>query len=135
MPLRKFDPETLYPAHGLYHNAVEVPAGMSLFYSSGIIGANSSGQIVPDVEGQIMQAWRNVKAFLEGIHAGPQDLVRLKMHLTDRGNLALSKAARIEALGDHMNAAVTGVIVELFDPALFIEIDVVAARASEGPAG
>ncbi len=25
----KFDPDTLYPAHGLYYNAVEVPAGMA----------------------------------------------------------------------------------------------------------
>lgn len=130
MPLNKFDPGTLYPTHGLYHNAVEVPSGMSLVFSSGIIGADAKGQIVPDADGQILQAWQNVRAFLDGVGAGPKDLVRLKMHLTDRDHLARSKAARIAALGKHMNAAVTGVIVDLFDPALFIEIDVIAARPS-----
>ncbi|MEM7076573.1 MAG: RidA family protein [Pseudomonadota bacterium] len=127
MPLRKFDPVSLYPAHGLYFNAVEVPAGLTVVYSSGIIGAEADGRVIPEAEGQIRQAWRNVRTFLEDIGAEPRDLVRLKMHLTDRDNLALSKAARIEALGEHMNAAVTGVIVELFDPGLFVEIDVIAA--------
>lgn len=131
MPLHKFDPETLYAAHGLYHNAVEVPEGMSFFFSSGIIGADAGGHIVKDAPRQIQQAWLNVRAFLDGIGAAPEDLVRLKMHLTDRKHLELSKSARIEALGAHMNAAVTGLIVELFDPDLFIEIDVVAARPTE----
>ena len=78
MPLHKFDPQTLYPVHGLYHNAVEVPSGTSLVFSSGIIGADAQGQIVADAEGQIGQVWRNVRAFLAGIDARPEDLVRLK---------------------------------------------------------
>lgn len=132
--LKKYDPKTLYAAHGLYHNAVEVPAGMSLVFSSGIIGADATGRIIPDAPEQIYQAWRNVRAFLEGINAAPDHLVRITMHLTDRDHLDLSKSARIEALGEQMNAAVTGLITGLFDPALHIEIDVVAARPDESAA-
>lgn len=104
MPLHKFAPETFYPAYGLYHNAVGVLAGTSLVFSSSIIGADT---------------------------AAPEDLVPLMVHLTNRGNLGLSKTACIEALGPHMKSAVPGVIADLFDPALFIEIDVVAARTAE----
>lgn len=128
---RKFDPETLYAAHGKYHNAVEVGPGERMVFSSGIIGCLPDGSLPPTAEAQMAQAWKNVGAFLEGCGMGPANLVRLKMHLTSADMIAVSKAARIAALGEHMNAAVTGVIVELFDPDLVIEIDVVAA----GPAG
>ncbi|WP_286907581.1 RidA family protein [Roseovarius sp.] len=129
MTLKKYNPETLYSAHGQYYNAIEVPPGTTLIYSSGIIGCDTSGEVIKDAPGQIRQAWLNVKAFLDGTGCLPQDLVRLKMHLTNRANLELSKAARIDALGSHMNAAVTGIVMGLFDPELFIEIDVIAARS------
>jgi enamine deaminase RidA (YjgF/YER057c/UK114 family) len=124
---RKFDPQTLYAPIGQYHNAVEVRPKERLIFSSGIIGCTPDGILIPDPEGQIEQAWANVKAFLDGCGFGPENLVRLKMHLTDRDHLPISRAARVKTLGEPMHAAVTGVIVGLFDPDLYIEIDVVAA--------
>ena len=74
----------------------------------------------------------NVAGFLEGAGMTTDNLVRLKMHLTDPDLLPLSRDARIRALGEHMHCAVTGVIVSLFDPALVIEIDVIAAAEAPG---
>lgn len=125
--VRKFDPETIYAPIGQYHNAVEVGPGERLVFSSGIIGMTKDGVLPSEPAHQIDQAWQNVAAFLEGSGLSPANLVRLKMHLVDRDLLALSREARIRHLGEHMNAAVTGVIAGLFDPALLIEIDVVAA--------
>lgn len=124
---RKFDPSTLYAPIGLYHNAVEVGPGERLVFSSGIIGCDPDGTVPADPKAQIDRAWMNVRQFLEGCGFGPENLVRLTMHLTDRAHIPLSRDARIRALGDHMQAAVTGLVVELFDPDLVIEIDVVAA--------
>lgn len=125
--LRKFDPDTLYAPQGRFHNAVEVPAGCRLVYSSGLIGLDRGGTLVSGVEPQIRQAWANVAAFLEGCGMTPENLVRMTMHLTDPEHIAISKAARIATLGESMHCAVTGMIVGLFDPDLFIEIDVMAA--------
>lgn len=127
MSLRKFDPETLYAAHGNYFNAVEVSAGTRLVYSSGIIGATMDGSVIRDPKEQIAQAWRNVAAWLEGCGMTTDHLVRLKMHYARADYVPLSKAARVAALGEHMNCAVSGVIVGLLDPDLVLEIDVIAA--------
>ncbi len=125
--LKKYDPPGLYAAHGLYHNAVAVPEGRALVFSSGLIGADDTGAVIADPQAQIARAWRNVAAFLQGIGARTEDLVRLQVHLSDRGYVDDSKAARIDALGAHLNSAVTGAIVSLFDPDLVIEIDVIVA--------
>ena len=125
--MRKFNPDTMYHPAGQYFNAVEVEANNRLIYSSGIVGAMDDGSIVKDPEQQIDQAWRNVAAFLKGCNLTTGNLVRMKMHITKQDYIVISKHARIRHLGEHMNCAVTGVIVELFDPDLFIEIDVLAA--------
>jgi len=124
---RKFDPETLYAAQGLYHNAVEVQPGERIVYSSGIVGCRPDGSLPDSPEAHIQETWRNVARFLDGVGMTADNLVRLKMHLTDQALVPVSRAARIDALGEHMNAAVMGVVCELFYPEYVIEIEVVAA--------
>lgn len=126
-PLRKFNPATLYEPQGNYFNAVEVPERCKMVFSSGIVGIGQDGHLVHGVKAQIQQAWANVASFLEGCLLKPDNLVHMTMYLTDPNHVAISKAARVAALGEPMHCAVTGVIVGLFDPDLFIEIDVVAA--------
>lgn len=128
----KFNPAGLYEPQLLYFNAVRVSAEQETIYSSGIVGFEEDGNLPKDQALQIEQAWKNVAAFLTGCGLSANDLVRLKIHLTDRGLIPISREARIRNLGEHMNAAVTGVIVELFDPDLCIEIDIVAARSGTG---
>jgi len=125
---KKYSPNTLYQPHGQYHQAVEVGPNESLIYSSGLIGCRADGSVIEDPTQQINQAWKNVAAFLEGCALTVDNLVRLKMHLADADLIPVSREARIRALGEPMCAAVTGVIVQLFDPALVIEIDVIASR-------
>ena len=125
--IRKFNPDTIYPPIGQYHNAVEVGPGERLVFSSGIIGMTLDGTLPDDAAEQIDLAWKNVAGFLDGVGMTTDNLVRLKMHLVDRDLLPLSRDARIRHLGEHMHCAVTGVIVDLFDPALVIEIDVCAS--------
>lgn len=125
--MRKFSPATIYPPVGRYYNAVEVGPGERIVFSAGIIGMDISGTLPADPAQQIGQAWENVAAFLRGAGMGPANLVRLTMHLTDRALIPVSREARIRVLGEDMHCAVTGLIVQLFDPDLVIEIDVCAA--------
>lgn len=124
----KFNPDGLYKPHGLYYNAVESLPGEALVFSSGIIGCRLDGSLVKDPEEQMVQAWENVAAFLKGCDMTVDNLVRLTMHIPNRDHVPLSKGARIKVLGEHMHCAVTGMVTDLFDPDLVIEIDVVAAR-------
>ena len=125
--MRKFNPKTMYEPAGQYYGAVEVEAGERLIYSSGIVGAKDDGEIIKEPEQQIDQAWKNVAAFLEGCDLTTDNLVRMKTHITKSEYIEISKRARIKHLGEHMNCAVTGIIVELFDSDLCLEIDVIAA--------
>ena len=126
--VKKYDPPGLYPSAGKYYNAVETEPGEALVFSSGIVGSEMDGTIPRDVSRQIDLAWSNVRRFLDGCKLTTDNLVHLKMHLTDIRHLGPSKEARIRHLGEHMNCSVIGVIVGLFDPDLVIEIEVVAAR-------
>lgn len=128
----KFSPGGLYKPHGLYHNAVEVRLDESLIFSSGIIGCRLDGSLVENPDEQMLHAWTNVAAFLNGCNLTTDNLVRLTMHIPNREHVTLSKNARIKVLGENMHCAVTGLIVDLFDPDLVIEIDVIAARKSTG---
>lgn len=125
--MKKFNPEGMYKPAGQYFGAVEVNSNDRLIYSSGIIGAWEDGSIVPGPQDQIDQAWRNVLAFINGCGLTTDNLVRMQMHITKHEFIEIRKRARIKHLGDHMNCAVTGLVVELFDPDLYIEIDVIAA--------
>lgn len=118
--VKKYDPLGLYPLAGRYFNAVETEPGETLIFSSGIVGSEMDGTIPEDVSRQIDLAWSNVRRFLEGCELTTENLVHLKMHLTDIRHLSPSKEARIRHLGEHMNFSVTGVIVGLFDPNLVI---------------
>jgi enamine deaminase RidA (YjgF/YER057c/UK114 family) len=124
----KFNPDTIYPPLGKYFNAVEVSPGERLVFSAGIIGMTPSGELPEDPKKQIGQAWQNVAAFLKGAGMTRANLVKLTMLLTRREHIEISRDARIKALGQPQDCAVTELIVQVFDPALYIEIDVYAAR-------
>lgn len=126
--VRKFDPDTIYRPFGRYYNAVEVEPGEALVISAGIVGARADGSMPCEPAEQIALAWQNVAAWLRGCGLTRDDLVKLTMYLTDHEHVVVSKAARIAALGEPQDCAVTGLIVGLFEPEIYIEIDAYAVK-------
>ena len=83
--------------------------------------------IVPDVEGQVRQAFHNVERALQQAGCGLHDVVRVHYYLTDRADF--EKVAPI--FGEFFretHPAATAIICDLVAPEMKIEIEVTARR-------
>jgi len=124
--VKKYNPDTIFDPPGNWVNAVELEAGERLLVTAGIVGITRDGELVADPVAQIKQAWKNVAGLLEGAGMTPDNLVKLTIYFTSAEHIDASRAARASALGD-ARYGMTGIIVQLVDPSMVIEIDVYAA--------
>jgi enamine deaminase RidA (YjgF/YER057c/UK114 family) len=85
--------------------------------------------IVPDLEGQVRQAFRNVEHALRQAGCGLQDVVRVRYYLTERGDFEKAAPLFGEFFRDTRPAA-TAVVCQLVDANMKIEIEVTARRRS-----
>ena len=60
---------------------------------------------------------------------GPEDLVKLTIYLLNPDDFVTNRKCRAEYLGDAKYAATTVLVGALADPAMVIEVDVMAAKA------
>ncbi|MGW1816651.1 RidA family protein [Streptomyces sp. NPDC002125] len=114
-------------------NAPALPAPLSQGIRKGPI-VQVSGQLPFDpatgavvgttVAEQTAQTLRNVTAVLEAAGAGPEDVVMLRVHLTDPAHLPELNEAYAEAVGEPFPARTT-VYMQL-PPGLLVEIDALA---------
>ncbi len=125
----KYNPDTVYAPVAAYYQAVEVPAGARWLVTAGQVGITPDGDLVEDADGQIAQAWRNVAAMLAAARMTPDDLVKLTIYMVGAEHIVASRGHRENALGGAMCAATLILVAGLADPAMIIEIDVVAAKA------
>jgi enamine deaminase RidA (YjgF/YER057c/UK114 family) len=58
------------------------------------------------------------------------DVVRTRMYVTDRGNIAAVAAAHGEVFGDIRPASTAIVVEALIEPSLLVEIEAEARRSS-----
>ena len=125
--MKKFNPENFYDPPGSWVNAVELGGDERLLVTSGVVGITPTGELVEDPEDQIREAWKNVGRMLESAGMSPDDLVKMTVYMTSTNHLPISREAREQMLGE-ARCAMTGVVVQLVDPAMVIEIDVYAAK-------
>ena len=127
--LKKYNPDTVYAPVAAYYQAVEVPAGARWLVSAGQVGITPDGTLVEDADGQIAQAWRNVAAIIAAADMTPDDLVKLTIYMVGAEHIVASRGHRESALGGAMCASTLILVAGLADPAMIIEIDIVAAKA------
>jgi 2-iminobutanoate/2-iminopropanoate deaminase len=126
--LKKYDPDGVYKPIAAYHHCVEVPAGARWLVTAGQVGMAPDGELVQDPEEQIAQTWKNVAALLAAADMGPEDLVKLTIYLLNADDLVSNRKYRAEYLGDAKCASTAVMISGLADPAMVIEVDVMAAK-------
>ena len=74
-------------------------------------------------EGQIAQAFANLRAVLEANDMTPANLVKITTFLTDRALLSAYRAARGAVFADHAPASTLLFISGLADPRFMVEIE------------
>ena len=128
MAIKFHNPKTVALA-GKYSLGAEVPADARVLYVSGQVGLDSRGKLAPTFEKQALQAWKNIGQVLKAAGMGYKDIVKLTSFITDARYIAANRAARDQFLGDPYPASTLLVVQGLADPAMLIEIEVVAAKA------
>jgi enamine deaminase RidA (YjgF/YER057c/UK114 family) len=108
-----------------YTQAVEVTGATRTLYISGQVGIDADGNVPDDIVGQSRLAWANLAAQLRAAGMRLDHVVKVVTILPNAADLAASRVARQEALGDRRPAS-TLIIGGLANPAWKIEVEAVA---------
>ena len=128
MAIKFHNPKTVALA-GKYSLGAEVPPGARLLYVSGQVGIGSNGKLQPTFEKQAVQAWKNIGQVLKAAGMGYRDIVKITSFITDGRYLLANRAAREQFISSEPYPASTLLVVAgLADPAMLVEIEVVAAK-------
>lgn len=90
---------------------------------SGQVGMAVDGTVPSTGEGQIAQAFANLRAVLEANGMDISNIVKTTSFLTDRGLLSAFRAARGAVFGDHAPASTLLFVAGLADPRWVVEIE------------
>jgi len=126
---RLINPASIHATRG-YSHAVQVG---NTVYISGQVGLDRDGNLVgkDDPIAQTRQAVENIKAILDEVGAGAQDIVKMKTHVTDRENWGaiLKEIGRLTA--KHCPAYTTVLVAGLLLPGTIVEIDAVVVLGNK----
>jgi len=127
MAIKFHNPKTVSLA-GKYSHGAEVPEGARLLYVSGQVGVDSRGKLQPTFEKQAVQVWKNIGQVLKAGGMGYKDIVKMTSFITDARFIPANRAARDQFITEPYPASTLLVVQGLADPAMLIEIEVVAAK-------
>lgn len=111
---------------GGYAQSVEVTGASRLLFISGQIPADKEGQVPEDFESQARLCWKNVIAQLNAAGMTLDNLVQVRIFLSDRKYTADYRKVRIEVL-EGRQVGLTTIITGIFDEKWLLEIEAVAA--------
>jgi len=120
------NPPTVRTPTGYSHGIIVQDAKRRLVIS-GQVGMSPDGDVPNTGEGQIAQAFANLRAVLEANGMTVTNLVKVTTFLTDRALLPAYRAARGAVFGQHAPASTLLFISGLADPRFMVEIEAEAA--------
>ena len=118
-------PDAPQPVGG-YAQSMEVTGASRLLFISGQIPADREGQVPEYFESQARLCWKNVIAQLNAAGMTLDNLVQVRIFLSDRKYTADYRKVRIEVL-EGRQVGLTTIITGIFDEKWLIEIEAVAA--------
>jgi enamine deaminase RidA (YjgF/YER057c/UK114 family) len=128
MAINFHNPKTVSLA-GRYSLGAEVPQGARLLYVSGQVGVDSRGKLQAGIDKQCEQVFKNIGQVLKSAGMGFGDIVKVNTYLTDSRFIVPFRAVRDRFFPEAPYRASTLLIVAgLADPAMLVEIEVVAAK-------
>jgi 2-iminobutanoate/2-iminopropanoate deaminase len=117
---------------GLYSHTVSVPEGTELLFISGQVGVRADGTTPASIEEQSDQVFSNLVALLGAHDLRPTDIIKLTTFMVAGQDGNAVRAARLKHLGAHRPASTAVFVSQLVDPAWFVEVEAIAARAKPG---
>lgn len=118
-------PDAPQPIGG-YAQSMEVTGASRLLFISGQIPATIDGKVPEDFESQARLCWTNVIAQLRAAGMTLDNLVQVRIFLSDRKFTADYRKVRIEVL-EGRQVGLTTIITGIFDEKWLLEIEAVAA--------
>ena len=118
-------PDAPQPVGG-YAQSMEVTGASRLLFISGQIPADTQGQVPEVFESQARLCWKNVIAQLTAAGMTLDNLVQVRIFLSDRKYTADYRKVRIEVL-EGRQVGLTTIITGIFDEKWLLEIEAVAA--------
>lgn len=111
-----------------HSDAVLIPPGAQILVSSGMLGMRRDGTIPEAIEDQLSAAFDNVEAVLAEVGMTMKDVVKMTAFITDASYRDAYRRERARRVGDPPPASTRIVITALSQPALKVEIEIMAAR-------
>ena len=90
---------------------------------SGLVGMRVDGSIPEDTARQFDVALEALDACLKAAGAGPEDVVKVQVFLTDVADRAVINPARRRYFGEHLPASTLVEVSALVDPRMKVEIE------------
>jgi len=106
-----------------YTHAIQITGEARRLIISGQVGLAPDGSVPGSGEGQIAQAFANLRAVLTANGMGVENIVKTTTFLTDRGLLDTFRAARGAVFGEHIPASTLLFVAGLADPRWMVEIE------------
>ena len=116
------NPPAVRAPTGYSHGILMEGAGRRLIIS-GQVGLAADGSVPTTGEGQVAQAFANLRAVLDANGMTVTNVVKTTVFLTDRALLSAFRAARGAVFGDHAPASTLLFISGLADPRFMVEIE------------
>lgn len=128
MAIKFHNPKTV-SFSGKYSLGAEVPQGARLFYVSGQVGVDPRGKLQPTFEKQAVQVFKNIGQVLKSAGMTYKDIVKATIFLTDSRYIPAYRAVRDQFIAEPPYPASTLLVIAgLADPAMLLEVEVVAAK-------
>ena len=120
--ITRTNPPTVRAPTG-YTHAIQVTGDYRRLIISGQVGVALDGTVPSSAEGQIAQAFANLRAILMAHGMTIENIVKTTAFLTDRGLLPTFRSARGAVFGAHAPASTLLFVAGLADPQWVFEIE------------
>jgi 2-iminobutanoate/2-iminopropanoate deaminase len=106
-----------------YTHAIQISGEERRLVISGQVGVALDGTVPSTGEGQVAQAFANLRAVLTANGMTVENIIKTTVFLTDRGLLSIFRSARAAVFGDHAPASTLLFVAGLADPRFVVEIE------------
>jgi enamine deaminase RidA (YjgF/YER057c/UK114 family) len=106
-----------------YTHSIQIQGEHRRLIISGQVGVAPDGSVPSTGEGQIAQAFANLRAVLEASGMNVGNLVKTTVFLTDRALLPAFRAGRDAVYGGHAPCSTLLFVAGLADPRFVVEIE------------